>query len=304
MRPEDTLITSIAKGVKFCHTSVNMATDYSQLPWNFEAFRKFIDYKTLQNAASVICLFENRDILASPKDLEEFEGAMKKRTGLEWSPERLVSEDVNFNVEGNLFRNKARVLTSLYLVDPIVLKNENRVKPTPFCKALGAGYINNHEFYKEIFSRFTYPHPAYDENWQAWTAAGLSLRPLLFILDILVNLAEAGTEQAYLSVAEFAEFGHSNPVQAKAHEIAGSIIENRKNGQRIERQRSDKVERKIGDIFGFMCMSQFCYYDKSLIRLNLIGNHADENVNFTTRRGEYDVLQQTKDFINKSLGRN
>jgi hypothetical protein len=280
-----------------------MAEDYSQLPWNFEAFRKFIDYRTLQNAASVICLFESRDILTSPKELDEFETAMKKRTGLEWSPERLVSEDINFNIEGNLFRNKARVLTSLYLVDPIVLKNENKVKPTPFCLALGAGYINADEFYKEIISRFTYPHPAYDENWEAWTAKGIELKPLIFILDILVNLADSSADQAYFSVAEFAEFAHASPIQAKAHDIASSIIENRKSGQRIERQRSDKVERKISDIFGFMCMSQFCYYDKNLIRLNLMGSHAEENVNFMTKRGEYDVLQQTKEFINKSLGR-
>lgn len=280
-----------------------MAENYSELPWNFEAFRKFIDYTTLQNAASVICLFETRDILSSPKDLEEFERAMNKRTGLEWSPERLISKDISFNVEGNLFRNKARVLTSLYLVDPITLRDKNKVIATPFCKALGAGYINRKRFYEEIFRRFTYPHPAYDENWQAWTNKGITLKPLIFILDILVNLAESNIDQAYLTVAEFAEFGHSNPIQGKAKEIANAIITNRSSGQKIMRQRSDKIERKIGDIFGFMCMSQFCYYDKNSIHLNLISEHVDEKVHFLLRRGEIDVLKQIKSYINVSLGR-
>lgn len=279
-----------------------MNNSYSDLPWNFEAFRRFIDYGTLQNAASVICLFENRPILESPKDMEEFELTMNQRTGLDWSPERLVSEDIQFNSEGNLFRNKARVLSSLLLIDPIAFKNGN-VKPTQFCKALSAGFIGKEQFYKEVIQRFAYPHPAYDENWQAWKDSGLKLKPLLFILDILANLAETDTIQAYLTVSEFAEFAHSNPIQSEAQGIAQRIIQNRNSGQSIQRVRSDKIERKIGDIFGFMCMSQFCYYDKNAIRLNLIGNNSDEKVNFAQKRGEYDMLKSIKEFITQALER-
>lgn len=228
---------------------------------------------------------------------------MNERTGLEWSPERLVSDDVQFNVEGNLFRNKARVLSSMFLIDPIAFKN-GEVKPTEFCKALAAGYIDEGQFYKEIIRRFQYPHPAYDENWQAWKAAGITLKPLLFILDILVCLAESDPGQAYFSVSEFAEFCHSRPIQDKAREIADAILQHRQSGGRIQRQRSDKVERKIGDIFGFLCMSQFCYYDKNSIRLNLVGNNPEEKVNFFQKRGDYDMLRSIREFINQSLERN
>jgi hypothetical protein len=279
-----------------------MDKDFSNLPWNFEAFRRYINYSTLQNTASVLCLFDGRDILSSPKDLSEFEEMMSLRTGLDWSPERLVSEDIQFNTEGNLFRNKARVLTSFYLIDPIAFKN-GEVKPTEFCRALAAGFISKELFYKEIFQRFQYPHPAYDENWTAWKSAGIVLRPLLFILDILINLARINPEQAYLTVSEFAEFGHPHPFQDKAQEIAGKIIEFRRSDKTIQRQRSDKVERKIGDIFGFMCMSQFCYYDKNSIRLNLMGINPEENVYFYQKRGEYDTLNSTNDFLIQSLER-
>ena len=279
-----------------------MPNDYSELPWNFEAFRKFIDYKTLQNAAAVIVLFENKEILKSPKELDAFENLLNKRTGLEWSPERKVSEDIQFNMEGTLFRNKARVLTSFYLIDPIKLRN-NEIVPTQFCKALGAGYISEGQFYREIFSRFTYPHPAYDENWDAWTAKGITLKPLIFILDILEFLAEHGLEQAYLTVTEFAEFGHTNPFQDQTGKIASSIVSFRKSDQRIKRKRSDKIERKIGDIFGFMCMSEFCYYDKNSIRLNLLSRHPEENVQFYQKRGDVNMLESTKEFINQNLNK-
>lgn len=279
-----------------------MQTDYNNLPWNFEAFRKFIDYSTLQNAASVICLFEDKDILNSPKDLADFEQMMNERTGLDWSPERLVSEDIQFNSEGNLFRNKARVLSSLLLIDPLAFKN-GAVKPTAFCKALSAGFITKDNFYKEIIYRFQYPHPAYDENWQAWNEAGLKIKPLLFILQILTHLAEINPDQAFLTVSEFAEFAHAQPFHDKTKQIAEQIVNFRNSGERIQRQRSDKVERKIGDIFGFICMSQYCYYDKNSIRLNLIGLHPDENVYFSQKRNEHDILKSITDFATNSAER-
>lgn len=228
---------------------------------------------------------------------------MSQRTGLEWSPERRVSDDIRFNIEGNLFRNKARVLSSMLLIDPLSFKS-GLIKPTQFGRALSAGLIAKEQFYKEIIQRFAYPHPAYDENWQAWKQAGITLRPLLFIMDILVHLAEINPDQAYLTTSEFAEFGHSHPFQKDSQGIAQSLLHSRNNGQEIRRQRSDRIERKINDIFGFLCMSQFCYYDKTSIRLNLIGISPVEKVHFVQKRNDYDTLKDMREFVNQALERN
>lgn len=271
--------------------------DYSQLPWNFEAFRRFIDYRTMQKAASVICLFDGKNLVDNPKNLEEFQETLNDRTGLEWLPKREVSEDIQFNIEGNVFRNKARVLTSFYLFDPRSLEKGNTLKATPFCKALGAGKISEKEFYGTIITRFKYPHPAYDENWSSWKNANIELKPLVFILQILIALHKIDKNQDFISIKEFAEFAHSNPFHDKAQEIAKKIYNARVSKINISRERSDKIDRKIGDIFGFICMTGLCYYIDTGIRLNLIRKNQQENVYFYEQRNQENALEEIEALI-------
>lgn len=277
--------------------------NYGHLPWNFEAFRSFISYEVLQQAASVLCLYEGKDLLESPRTLEDFEETLKNRTGIEWTPKRNVSDEVLFNVEGNVFRNKARVLTSLYLVDPQCLKVGAKLIITDFCKALGFGYLSKKQFYDTMISTYQYPHEAYDANFEAWTKERLRLKPFIFILQILAYLFQADKEQSFISVKEFAEFAHPHPLHELTKSIAKDILSNRKLGKEIKRERSDEVERKIGDLFGFLCMSGFTFYKNSLICLNLVSVHPEEKVYFYEKRGDQDVFEDLLALINKSLGR-
>lgn len=280
---------------------MNKKTDYSSLPWNFEAFRRFLAYEVMQKAASVLCLFEGKMILSSFRELEEFQETLHSRTGLEWIPQRNISEDINFNVEGNIFRNKARVFTSFYLIDPGSLEGESPLVITDFCKALGSGFVSKDEFYKLVLSRYGYPHPAYNDNWDAWTAVCLSLKPFVFTLEILSYLHELDKTQSYLGITEFAEFAHPNPIHGKEKEIAKEIISHRKKGGEIKRERSDRVERKIADLYGFLCISGFCFYKNDNIALNLLGVHPEEKAHFYERRAPIDTFANLREFLRKAL---
>lgn len=261
----------------------------SNLPWNFEAFRNFINYQALQKTASVLCLYDKKEIFKSKRLLLEFQGMLNERTGLEWIPNRNISEDILFNVEGNVFRNKARVLTSFFLLDSSKLKT-NDFHVTNFCKALGYGYIDEHTFYNYIICNFSYPHEAYEENSKSWKIANISLKPLIFILQILLHLYKHERNQAFLTVNEFAYYAHSTPYHEEVDSIAKAIITGRQNNNQPKRTRSDKVDRKINDIFGFLCMSGYTYYDKNTIALNMIDVHPKEKVYFYEKRGDTNLI--------------
>ena len=126
------------------------------LPWNFEAFRRFITYEVLQQAAATLQLYDGEMLFANPALMEEFSRRIDIRTGLEWLPKRQVSEGVIFNVEGNLFRNKARVFTSFYIIDPMCLRENTALKITEFGRALAYGYISREDFYRQIFVRLIF----------------------------------------------------------------------------------------------------------------------------------------------------
>lgn len=258
----------------------------STLPWNFEAFRSFISFEVLQQAASVIVLFEGKDIFNNGYLMQKFEEEMSIRTGVEWLPKRNIDSGINFNVEGNLFRNKARVLTSFFLVELQSLINKSPLKATDFCKALGSGLIDKRNFYVEVISRFSYPHPAYEDNWERWNTYGITLRPFIFMLDILLKLHDQSSSEAYFSVSEFAQFAHGVPDHEKTKEIASQILNNRSNAESATRTRSDDVDRKIGDLFGFLCMTGFTYYHGKNVYLNLVDVHPEEKVYFMEKRGE------------------
>jgi hypothetical protein len=276
--------------------------DYSTLPWNFEAFRKFITFRAAQNASNVISLFDGQSLTSDTKALREFQTMLSERSGLIWEPIRQNSEDVVFNNEGNVFRNKARVLSSLFLINPFTLKNEGVLEATTFSKRLSSGKINEKQFFEFIFTNYEYPHPAYDENWTEWNAVNLRLKPFIFILQILIELFELEKGQEFLTVDEFARFAHRNPFHSKVKVISQEIRSSRNIESALpNRIRSDKVDRKINDIFGFLCISGICYFDGSKIRLNLITKHPDEETFFYLSRNGVNVIENLNKIIERGI---
>lgn len=285
------------------HSVKTMKQNYETLPWNFEAFRNFISFEVLQQAASVLCLFEGEDIFSNDYQMERFEYELSIRTGVEWLPKRNIDADIHFNAEGNLFRNKARVFTSFYLIDLSCLIERSKLALTPFCKALGTGKLDGRKFYNEIICRFEYPHPAYEENWSKWNAAGIAIKPLVLMLEILIQLYEIKPSESYFTVSEFASFAHPRPFYSDTKSIAKSILEFRTSGEKVERQRSDEVDRKIGDIIGFLCMTGYTYYHGNKIFLNLIDVHPTEKVYFYEKRGEVNTKIQIQNVIKDGKAR-
>lgn len=277
--------------------------DYSLLPWNFEAFRRFVSYTAAQNAAAAIEL--NRGLnISDTKRIVEFQQLLNTRSGLIWEPSRHNSNEVLFSTEGNVFRNKARVLTSLFLLNPFDLK-KGIISPTLFSTALASGKVDEVEFNDFLISRYQFPHPAYDENWKLWSEAGIRLKPFIFILQILLELNDLDNGGAYLTVEEFARFAHSNPLHGKTTEIAKDIINFRRDPSLApHRIRSDKVDRKIGDIFGFLCMTKYTYYEGSKVKLNLVRLHSEEKVHFSSSRNGISVIDEIKSIIKKGLAEN
>ena len=270
----------------------------SKLPWNFEAFRSFINYEVLQQAASVLCLFEGKSIFKDPHLLFQFEKKLEKRTGLNWLPERNISQDILFNVEGNLFRNKARVFTSFFLVPPHCIKGKNPLEITQFCKALGKGAVTKNQFYEFIISRYKYPHPAYDENWIKWRAEKIVFYPLKFIISILLELHDHSPSSSFLTIPEFAYFGHPFPYETETRIISKNILNQRKDPQDLSRTRSDKIDRKIGDIFGFLCLSGITFYEGSKIYLNLMDVHPKEMAYFGEKRKGENRKDEIRKIVN------
>ena len=196
------------------------------LPWNFEAFRRYLAYDIVQQAAASLLRFDGEHLFSDPALMNEFTELLTKRTGMPWLPNRTASEGVLFNIEGSVFRNKARVFTSLYLCDPQSLTSGTPLAMTQFGRAVGLGYVTQSEFYRELLCRFEYPHPAYQDNWDAWSAAGISLKPFIFILDILANIY-AVDRLGEASTGELATYAHSTPYHAKAKEVANAILASR-----------------------------------------------------------------------------
>lgn len=274
-----------------------MPIDYSKLPWNFEAFRSFISFEVLQQAASVLCLYDKQYFFENNYILEKFEEDLSKRTGVEWLPKRNIDSDILFNTEGNLFRNKARVFSSFYLIELESLINKSQLEITPLCRALGTGRLSKREFYNDIITRFAYPHPAYEDNWEKWRECEITIKPIVFMLDILVRLYEIAPLEAYFTVAEFAAYAHPKPFYSSVNEIAKEIISSRSTNEKIGRKRSDEVDRKIGDLCGFLCMTGYSYYYGNKIYLNLIDVHPAEKVYFYEKRGEVNTKNQIQNLI-------
>ena len=120
----------------------------SNLKWNFEAFRQYLNFEVLQQAASALMVFDGFNYRDDIADTRNFEILLKERTGLDWSPNRDTPEGVIFDPEGSVFRNKARVFTSMQILDAQSLQAQKIAKLTDFGRMLGSGRISKTEFYE------------------------------------------------------------------------------------------------------------------------------------------------------------
>lgn len=280
----------------------NMKLDTtSKLPWNFEAFRNYLNFENLQQAAASLIQFNGKPLFTDSSLMKEFTDLLVLRTGLPWVPKRTVSEGVIYNIEGSVFRNKARVFTSLYICDPRCLREDGNLIITDLGLALGLGYLRRIEFYKEIIARYEYPHPAYHENWEAWTRKKSRLKPLVFILDILVKIFELDG-QGEVSSAEIAEFAHPQPYHTQTQRIAEQILNARNKKISSKRRRSDDIDRKINDLMGFLCISGVTFYRENNIKINLLDKDKEEQAWFwEKRRGAINKTEEIKNYIREAL---
>lgn len=287
--------------VRATHNTIsNPQMSLTELPWNFEAFRNYISFETLQQAAAALVRYDGKLLFADPALMTEFTQTLKSRTALDWVPKRVASEGVLFETEGNIFRNKARVFTSFYIIDPSCLSERNELRMTELGRALGLGYISKSEFYKEVVTRFEYPHPAYDENWTAWSKAGVRLKPLVFILNILLSLYESD-KIAAVTASELAAYAHPCPEHNLASEIASNILAGRETDDSDNRRRSDQVDRKLNDILGFLCIAGYTYYyNGNFVRLNLLSIHGQEKSHFWHKRKQEDTLLEFRNMIDSA----
>lgn len=267
----------------------------TNLPWHFEAFRRYITYETMQPAASVLSLYEGEILNPNNPKMPEMLDLLQKRTGQPWLPERAFAEEVNFNVEGDIFRNKGRLLASFFITHPKI-ENGSKLRLLEFGKKLGEGLVNKQQYFNFLITHYSFPHPAFEDNWNLWKEANRKLFPLAYLLQILVELHETG-EEAALSTAEVASFAFPTSDHSKVEEVASEISSSRKKVSDQARVRSDEIDRKIADMIGFLCMSGYAYYDGQKMKLNLMGLHPEELTYFWNKRGggDYKEINRLKD---------
>jgi hypothetical protein len=269
------------------------------LPWHFEAFREYSSYPVLLSAASVLYQFEGEEISVSNPRIQQMQRLLAIRTNKNsWIPNRSGSADVDWNLEGDLYRNKGRLLSSFFILEPKDASNPPSVRLLPFGSALARGEISEQKFYDFIITRFRYPHPAWEENWIAWNQAVRSLHPFAYILQVLIELDAASQDPVYITTDEAARYLYPVSDHRKTKALAQEILTNRGNTP-SKRERSDDIDRKITDVFGFLCLSGYCYYcpgGKS-IGLNLRDRHLKELTIFERNRLNQDRLRNIKNLV-------
>ena len=247
-----------------------MPTSPESPHWNFEAFRNFIGFAPLQQACTSLLVHDGITLDKADIELRHINNLLADRTGREWTPDRDPGGNVQWETEGSLFRNKKRVFTSFYLIDAEKYERENILMLTPFGRALADGRVTEPEFYRFIIRNFKFPHPAYEDNWKWWTSVHRELHPLVFLLLIVCNLSGLSGSIESVSIAEVAYFGGPNPSTRDAENIARAIKNSRDSRETINHQRSDALDRKIGDMFAFLAMTPWASMRGRLLTLNPI----------------------------------
>ena len=275
----------------------------ASLPWRIEAFREYLTFEVLQAAAAVFAIYEGERFDPRNPRIIEMQLLLVERTQKEaWIPKRAGSEDVDWNVEGDVTRNKGRVFTSMLILHPKEWA-DGEVRLTEFGHALASGRVTKSKFYDFIISRFKYPHPAWEDNWAEWRSAGRVLYPFIYLLQTLLSLHGQSPDNAYLTVDEVADYLHPIPDHGMVDAYASAIIKSRQEGRPATTKRSDKIHRKIGDLLGFLCLSPYCFYKGTAVHLNLIDTHSVELTHFWGSRNSQDKLNRIIALIQKVMSR-
>lgn len=262
------------------------------LKWNFEAFRQYLNFETLQQAASALLVFDGFNYRDDVSETRSFEKLLKERTGLDWSPKRETPEGVVFDPEGSVFRNKARVFTSMLILDAPLLQNQRIVKLTEFGRLLGGGRVSKSDFYAFQVKNFEYPHPAYPDGAAGWVSARAKVKPFLYLIEVLIGLVEQDVAENHLTSKEFLEFMMPNSPDFGVDKAVTLILESRKTKRDVKVSFPTDDMRNASDIFGFLCMTGFTYYlSPGEIAMNLITvNEKDKTHYFLkSRDGDFAI---------------
>ena len=224
-------------------------------PWHFEGFRRFLTYGSLQQAAAVLEMVEGAEV-NDRVGMSKLAGDLRLRTGLEWIPVRESMSSITWLVEGNVFRNKKRVLTSTFILD-IAAYEEGEIRLTNFGRSLARGHIDSNRCYQEIIRRYQFPHPAYEENWLWWSNAGKSLKPLCYLLELLLIISEVRQSFEPVTIAEIAAHGGRTPEEALIGEIAKNIVRDGSATTTKHHDRTDDFDRKLADMLGFLSIAGY-----------------------------------------------
>ena len=253
------------------------------IEWQFEHFKTFTPYATMQQAAASLMLFEGESTDGVNPKMGQLTEELTINTGHPaWMPDRDVG-NLSYNAEGSVFRNKARLFSMFYIcVPPDLLKNNGygkQIMLTDFGKALARGEISEEEYYRYIIRKFQYPHLAYSD-YEAWKESGIVIRPLLCIIKTMVILFErAGASQAYLTASEICRY-LQQLTNEDCQPITTVILEKRTSGG--ESPLSSGETRKISEMLAFLAIAGYVYIDSTepredKYRLNLIMRHPKEN---------------------------
>jgi hypothetical protein len=274
-----------------------------RLPWRIEAFGEYLTFETLQPAAAVLSLFEGERFSPQNPEIQKLHRILEDRTNKSaWVPKRSGAESLNWNIEGDVTRNKGRVFTSMLIMYPKEWE-DNKILLTPFGKALASGKVDKTEYYDFLLKNFSYPHPAWKDNWTSWTKAKRSLYPFIYIIQVLLILYQHSKLSAYLTTEEIADHLHNDPDHSKVKIKSDKIINARVKKLPSTTPRSDEIHRKISDIMRFLCLTQYCYYDGHSIALNTLDYHQLENVTFTVKRKGQDKIKDIEELIKMEGGK-
>lgn len=251
--------------------------------------RNFLNFEVLQQAAATLDRYEGLVYTAEPSRTSQLGEELNERTGLEWLPRRAQDDRVLFNPEGSIFRNKARVLTSMGILDAEALRVTKTVELTAFGKALGQGRLSRERFYEDIVTSFSYPHPAYPDGGNQWREASASVRPFVLIIKVLTALVRIDPHHNTLSSAEFVDWVASQSPNFDPNTSAEAIRVAREDGAESQNDSPQNAARRNAtDLFGFLCITGLTYFISSgTIALNLVSvSSRDKTHFFLNRNGE------------------
>lgn len=254
--------------------------------WHFEHFKTFVSYETMQQAASVLHLFEGESTDGMNPNMSKLATLLSERTGHpKWLPDRETGNLV-IDREGSVFRNKARLFSSFYICIPLdLLERQGKQKQiilTSFGRALAEGYVSKDEYYDFIIKRFQYPHYAYASNEELENPE-YKVRPFIIVLKTLVDLFEKhDAAQSFLTIEEIYHF--LQPITSEDQDVSGDIVKFRETGGKLDEQ----DYRKVREMLAFLAMSQYVYinslYNPERYYINLLAVHPWEKTVFYLER--------------------